>query len=53
LTNVAKALEELSLHAKTETNVRVIPLWDTWFCFGLLVVVLLVEWLLRKRVNLP
>lgn len=53
LTDVVKALDDLSLHAKTETSVRVIPLWDTWFTFGLLVVLLLLEWLLRKRVNLP
>jgi hypothetical protein len=53
LTNVVQALEELSLHAKTESKPKVIPLWDTWLTFGLLVFLLLLEWLLRKRVNLP
>lgn len=38
---------------KTETSLRVVPLWNTWPCFVLVVGLLLAEWFVRKRVNLP
>ncbi len=53
LTTVARLPEEIQLVAKTETNVEVIPLWNTWLCFGCVVLLMLGEWLGRKWVNLP
>lgn len=37
----------------TETTVKVVQLWSTWLCFGLLVGLMLTEWFVRKLVNLP
>jgi hypothetical protein len=37
----------------TETSLRIISLWDTWLTFGVIVSLMLAEWLLRKLVNLP
>ena len=53
LTTVSRLPEEARLTAKTETNVEVIPLWNTWLAFGLVVLLMLGEWLGRKWVNLP
>jgi len=53
LTTVARLPEEIQLVAKTETNVEVITLWNTWLCFGCVVLLMLGEWLGRKWVNLP
>lgn len=36
-----------------ETRVAIVPLWNTWLFFILVVVALLVEWLTRKLVHLP
>ena len=32
---------------------EVIPLWNTWLSFGLVVALMLGEWLGRKWANLP
>ena len=53
LSNVDRLAEEIRLTPKLETNIEVIPLWNTWLCFGLVVVLLLGEWTVRKWVNLP
>jgi len=53
LRSVGELAEAIKLTPKTETTIEVIPLWNTWLCFGCLVFLLLGEWLLRKRVNLP
>ena len=45
--------EQIHVVAKTETSVQVVPLWNTWPVFLLVVLVLLGEWLGRKWVNLP
>lgn len=53
LTTVDQLPDQIQLVAKTETNVEVIPLWNTWLLFGLVVLLMLGEWLGRKWVNLP
>ncbi len=35
-----------------ETSLEIIPLWSTWLTFGLVIALLLVEWFVRKLVNL-
>ena len=35
-----------------ETSLEIIPLWSTWLTFGLMTTLLIVEWFVRKRVNL-
>lgn len=53
LTTIDRLPEEIQLVSKTETNVEVISLWNTWLCFGCVVLLMLGEWLGRKWVNLP
>ena len=53
LANVDRLVDDVKLQAKTESSVEVIPLWDTWLSFGLIVFLMLGEWLGRKWVNLP
>lgn len=36
----------------TETSVEIIPLWSTWLSFGLVIGLMLAEWLMRKFANL-
>jgi hypothetical protein len=53
LLTVSRLPDEVRLTARTETNVRVIELWDTWLVFGLVGFFMLGEWLGRKWANLP
>lgn len=53
LSNVSSLPEDIRYELQTQTNVRIIPLWTTWACFGLIVGLLLIEWMARKFVNLP
>jgi hypothetical protein len=53
LKSVAQLVDQIKLNPKRETTIEVIPLWHTWLSFGVVVVLLFGEWLLRKRVNLP
>jgi hypothetical protein len=53
LTTAARLLDDIQLTPKVEHSTQILPLWNTWLAFGLVVLVLLVEWLLRKWVNLP
>ena len=53
LTTADRLPEEIQLASKTETRVEVIALWNTWLCFGCVIVLMLGEWLGRKWVNLP
>jgi hypothetical protein len=53
LASAARLADEIRLVAKTETDVEVIPLWNTWFAFALVSALMLGEWLGRKWVNLP
>jgi len=52
LTNVSDLAGQIDLTPRTERTIEIITLWHTWACFGCLVFLLLVEWFLRKWVNL-
>ncbi len=45
--------DELSAVAQQETNIRILPLWNTWLVFSLVVGLMVVEWGVRKWINLP
>ena len=45
--------EAVELPRQMETQIEVRPLWSTWVCFGLVVMLLMGEWLIRKIVTLP
>ncbi|MHB9047672.1 MAG: hypothetical protein ACYC35_17165 [Pirellulales bacterium] len=53
LANVSQLADDIQATPRTETTISVFPLWNTWACFGLVVFLMLSEWLVRKRVNLP
>ncbi|HVW00971.1 MAG TPA: hypothetical protein VHB77_11550 [Planctomycetaceae bacterium] len=53
LTDADKLLSDFNPVQRTESSLQVISLWNTWLCFGLVVALMLGEWLLRKWVNLP
>jgi hypothetical protein len=53
LVSVAKLPDEVRLVSRTETNLEVLPLWNTWLVFALVAALMLGEWLVRKWVNLP
>ena len=53
LLSVDKLPDEIKVLSRTETNIRVSALWNTWLGFGLVVGLMLSEWLVRKLVNLP
>lgn len=52
LTTVQRILTGLDAPRLTETTVEVLPLWSTWLCFGLVVLLMLSEWTIRKFWNL-
>jgi hypothetical protein len=35
-----------------ETSVQIVPLWSTWLTFAAVISLLMVEWFIRKLVNL-
>jgi hypothetical protein len=53
LTTVARLPDEIHAHTRVETSIEVVPLWNTWLAFSLVVALLLIEWTVRKWVNLP
>ncbi len=53
LSGAAELPDRIPLVARTEANVEVIPLWNTWMAFSAVVALMLGEWLTRKWVNLP
>ncbi len=53
LANVSRLADEIKLETITDRSVKVFPLWDTWLVFGLIVALMLGEWLGRKLINLP
>ena len=53
LSTVQQFLEDFHPPRPRETAVEIMPLWDTWWMFVLLTGLMLTEWALRKRVNLP
>jgi len=53
LTSVAQLPEDIHFAPRAETSVVVNPLWNTWLAYGVIVALMLGEWLVRKWVNLP
>lgn len=53
LTNVDNILKDFTPTRLTERTVDIRPLWSTWPCFALLMLLMLGEWWCRKIVNLP
>ncbi len=53
VTTVGELPDQIHLVSRTEANVEVIPLWNTWLAFAVVAALMLGEWLGRKWVNLP
>jgi hypothetical protein len=53
LTNVSNLLKDFQPKPKTESSIKVIALWHNWLAFGLVILLMLGEWLSRKLMNLP
>jgi hypothetical protein len=53
LDEAARLVNDIQLPEQMETQIEVRPLWSTWLCFALVVMLLLGEWLFRKIVTLP
>ena len=52
LDTVRATLADFKPPRLTETSVEVFPLWSTWLSFGLIIGLMLIEWLFRKFANL-
>lgn len=48
LFEVRKFLDDFRPEPRSETSVRIRPIWNTWFAFAVVVGLLLVEWVVRK-----
>jgi hypothetical protein len=53
LATVHRLPDEIKQVSKTEATIRVFSIWNNWLAFGLVVGLMLIEWLVRKWVNLP
>jgi hypothetical protein len=53
LTTVASLPDEVQLPRRVETSIKVVPIWNTWVVFALVMLLLFTEWLVRKMVSLP
>jgi hypothetical protein len=53
LESASRIPDEINLKSLKETSTKVFALWSTWLCFGLVVFLMLGEWLVRKMINLP
>jgi hypothetical protein len=53
LTTVDQLPDEIRLARKSETTTEIVPLWNTWFYFFAVVLLLWSEWAVRKWINLP
>jgi len=49
---VSKLADEIKPVPRKEVTLKVLPLWNTWPVFILIVILMLGEWLFRKLVNL-
>jgi hypothetical protein len=49
---VSKLVDEIKPVPRKEVTLKVLPLWNTWPVFILIVILMLGEWLFRKLVNL-
>ena len=52
LETASQFLKDFQPQERTEVSVQTFEIWHTWFCFTLIVVLMLGEWLLRKWVHL-
>lgn len=52
LTDVDHFTEDFSAPRLRETSVEILPIWSTWLTFGVVITALMVEWFVRKLVNL-
>jgi hypothetical protein len=52
-TEAARLPEEVFVPDEAETSIERLPLWNTWPAFLLIVILMLVEWFVRKWVHLP
>jgi hypothetical protein len=53
LASANRLIEEINPRARPELSVKVLPLGMTWLCFSLGVLLMIAEWVLRKRASLP
>jgi hypothetical protein len=53
LASAGRLIEEVNPEARPEVSVKVLPLGMTWLCFGLGVLLMVAEWIVRKRASLP
>ena len=53
LTTVDNLMDDIRLAPKIETHEWFLALWNTRLFFGCVVLLLLAEWLVRKRIHLP
>ena len=51
--HTASSIVEINAKPREEVTLKVLPLWNTWPVFILIVLLMLGEWLFRKLVNLP
>lgn len=52
LDELPRLLDDFKPPRRTRTTTEIVTLWDTWLVFGLVVGLLLAEWLARKAVSL-
>ncbi len=52
LETVSQLPDQIDFKVHGEPETRVITLWSTWLCFGLVVALMLGEWLVRKLIHL-
>ncbi|HUY35933.1 MAG TPA: hypothetical protein VMV69_24550 [Pirellulales bacterium] len=53
LLNAADLVDDLRPPARPDTRLELVPLWNTWPVFCLVVGLMFFEWWARRRVNLP
>ena len=53
LDSVERFVDEVQYTEKVETTLEVFPLWNTWLCFSLVLLLMFGEWITRKWINLP
>jgi len=52
LSEVDRFADEFKPPRLRETSIEILPLWSTWLTFGTVIGLLMVEWVIRKLVNL-
>jgi hypothetical protein len=53
LSEAGKLVEDVAAPSLRESTLRVVPLWNNWAWFTLLLLLLIAEWTVRKLVSLP